>query len=153
MGRISLLLLFILSTNVIGCSNPMNSYSSNFGPMPDYRQIVLRDLQGRDQGAGKATADNQATLPARGSVFVNRSSLGRVEISGATKVLHNTRGPVWLACIRSFPVGRPSTDYAIFLKDNGIVDARTSLSLDNCASRQYSLLIIIPSVGSRSPLF
>lgn len=140
-----------------GCSSiAAPDSASNSGLVPDYRRIVLRDLQaGRGQSAPKEASDDKAATPGKPnrSVFLNVERLGRVEISEVSQVLHSTRGWVWLTCIRSYPDGRPSTDYAIFISNNKIVDARTSVITDNCSTQKYELLTVIPLVRSRSPIY
>ena len=83
----------------------------------------------------------------------NVERLGSVEISGVSQVRHPTKGLVWLTCIRSYPEGRLSTDYAIFIRDNKIVDARNSIVPDACAKQQYLPLIVIPPPRGRSTIY
>ena len=153
MAPSKLVLLFLLSMGITGCGTMATPEGmQDFGQPPDHVRIILRDLEGRTPVAAKDPAEKNLADHAKTSVFANRASLGRVEISDVAPALHNTMGPVWLSCIRSFPSGKPATDYAIFIKDNKIVDVRAALPPDDCEPRQYRPLIVIPPppVSSRS---
>lgn len=153
MVPIKLALLFLLSMGITGCGTvAMPERMQDFGQPPDHVRIILRDLEGRGSVAANDSMEKNPAGPANASVFANRTSLGRVEISDVAPVLHNTLGPAWLSCIRSFPAGKPATDYAIFIKDNKIADVRTALPPDDCGPRQYRPLVVIPPppVSSRS---
>ena len=153
--KFTLIAFCLLSTT--DCSRTAFSYSkSDPGLAPDYRRIVLRDLQaGRSPiTSGETTKDEPATPDRQErSIFLNVERLGSVEISGVSQVRHPTKGLVWLTCIRSYPEGRLSTDYAIFIRDNKIVDARNSIVPDACAKQQYLPLIVIPPPRGRSTIY
>ena len=49
-------------------------------------------------------------------------------------------GWTWLAWMRTHPIGKPANDYALFIGDDRIKDARLSVATDGCATRSYEVL-------------
>ena len=146
-----------LAAEMAGCGtiSPSQLYVSS-GTPPAYRQIVLRDLHASlDKNSTKKTLNDDARTPeevVRGT-FVNAARLGRVEISGVSQTLHKTLGMVWFACLRSYPAGAGPSDYAIFMNAARILDARRSLLIDDCGSKQYTLLTVVPPFQGRMPIY
>lgn len=143
----AVMILLALAIETSGCGGVAAQRSGGPQTAPDYRNIILRDLRaglGQTVSRSKPNDDGAAPAEQSRSVFLNARRLGRVEISEVSQTLHNTLGVVWFACIRSFPAAGRSTDYAVFLDDTRIVDARTSVVTDNCSKQPYFPLIDIP---------
>jgi hypothetical protein len=95
--KFTLIAFFLVST--AGCSSTAVPYSaSDPGLAPDYRRIVLRDLQaGRSPiTLREITKDEPAAPGGPGrSIFLNVERLGSVEVSGVSQVRRPTKGLVW----------------------------------------------------------
>ena len=102
---------------------------------PDTKAIVLRYLR-KDPGPAKPGN----TDPGLGTLFADVQKLGTVELSPPTLVQHQTLGWTWLACLRTHPADGPVADYALFIGDERIRDARLSVATDGCATRSYETL-------------
>ena len=83
---------------------------------PNYRQIV---------------ADNI------GTVFPNAAELGVLEISNVRQADHSLKGQAWLTCLR-IHAGDAPQEYAVFIRDGKIVDARSGVAIDRCKQQTYS---------------
>ena len=83
---------------------------------PNYRQIV---------------ADNIKTI------FANPAELGILEISNVRQVDHPLKGQAWLTCLR-IHAGDAPQEYAVFIKGDKIVEARTGVAIDKCKQQTYS---------------
>ena len=82
---------------------------------PNYRQIV---------------ADNI------GTIFANPAELGILEISNVRQADH-LKGQAWLTCLR-IHAGDAPQEYAVFIRDGKIVDARSGVAIDRCKQQTYS---------------
>ena len=105
------------------------------GRAPDTRAIVLRYLRG-----DKVPSPDVTVGPGPGSLFTNPQKLGSVELSQPDLVQHPTLGWTWLACLRTHPIERGTSDYALFMGPDRIRDARLSVATDRCAARAYQVL-------------
>lgn len=137
-----------LAAEVAGCGtiSPSQLHVSS-GTPPAYKQIVLRDLQASlNKSSTKETLNGGGKKPEEvvQGTFVNAARLGRVEISGVSQTAHKTLGVVWFAYLRSYPAGAGPSDYAIFMSDVGVLDARRSLLIDDCGNKHYTLLMLAP---------
>ncbi len=103
-----------------GCSVSEVVQSWTPGPAPDLSQPNYRRI----------VADNIKT------VFPNQASLGALEISGVRPVDH-LKGPAWLTCLKLDARGHPQ-HYAIFIKDNKIIDSRVGILIDQCHKEAYT---------------
>jgi hypothetical protein len=128
--KFNLLLLGIIA--LVGCSGDKVALIGSAQPKvePDYRRIISQQFlldhhpDNFDLKAGK--------------VFVDRSNLGALEISGPRWVQHYTAvARVELICLRAHPAGRPPTDISIFIDDGKVVDARTSVIIDDCVRQSF----------------
>jgi hypothetical protein len=127
-----LILLLIGSIVLIGCSDDKAALNRLAQPKVelDYRRIISQQFL-LDHGTDRFDQD-------AGKVFVNRSNLGALEISGLRWVQHNTAtARVGLVCLRAHPAGLPSIDLSIFIDGGKIVDARTSIIIDDCDRQSY----------------
>jgi hypothetical protein len=68
--------------------------------------------------------------------FKNQGALQVTEISDLTWI-HTAVGWSWLACIRFQQEGHRHI-YAVFLRDNAIVDSRYAVKTDQCEAKTYS---------------
>jgi hypothetical protein len=105
------------------------------GPPPDTKAIVQRYL--RAEPAPKVPKD---AGPGPGSLFSDVQKLGVVELSPPSLVQHPILGWTWLVCLRTHPVGQPTSDYSLFVGADSIRDARLSVATDGCAARTYDVL-------------
>lgn len=132
------LLLFIAcamsSLAVAGCGTVMTAQPLQ-GRAPDTKAVVLRYLRGEGNPPAADSAD-----PGPGQLFKDPSKLGVIELSPASLVQHDVLGWTWLACVRTHPIGKPANDYALFIGDDRIRDARLSVVTDGCATRPYEVL-------------
>jgi len=104
-------------------------------PAPDAKAIVLRYLKKEQIPARPEVID-----PGPGSLFGDVEKLGEVELSPPSPVQHPTLGWTWLSCLRVHPAAGPASDYALFIGDGRIRDARLSVATDGCATRSYEAL-------------
>ena len=104
-------------------------------PPPDTKVIVLRYLRKEPSPAKPGNAD-----PGPGNLFANVQKLGAIELSPPSLVQHPTLGWTWLACLRTHPADGPAGDYALFIGDDRIRDARLSVATDGCATQSYEAL-------------
>jgi hypothetical protein len=120
---------------VTGCGSVVTAERPQ-GPAPDTKAIVLRYLRGDAGGA------NEPIIPdlGVGQLFNEPQSLGAVELSPPSLVQHNVLGWTWLTCLRAHPIATPARDYALFIRNNRIEDARLSVATDRCASQTYEEL-------------
>jgi len=70
------------------------------------------------------------------SIFKDRAAYDGFEISGARWV-HGVKGWSWLTCVRFKDHDRMRA-YAVFSKDNAIVDGRYAVQTDACDVQAYS---------------
>jgi hypothetical protein len=124
----------VSSLTVAGCGTVMTA-SPPQGPAPDTRAVVLRYLRGTPDKPGPDSGD-----PGPGQLFKDPPKLGAIELSPASLVQHDAMGWTWLACMRTHPIGKSANDYALFIGDDRIRDARLSVVTDGCATRSYEVL-------------
>ena len=124
--RLAAIVLFCVALECCGYVEYRNNIPFP-DPKPDYRRIIAHNLQ---HHPGLFEENPEPTL--------NKSdTLGPLEISGIRWVQHHTEGWVWLACLRAHPAGRALIDFAIFIRRDRVVDIRTSVISDGCASQNY----------------
>jgi hypothetical protein len=116
--------IVVLAVAVGGCSASEIIQNWSGGPasdlsQPDYRRIV---------------ADNVKTI------FPNQAPIGELQISDARLVDH-LKGPAWLTCLRLDTKGL-ARHYAIFIKDNKVIDSRIGVVIDQCHKMTYTPLEI-----------
>lgn len=70
------------------------------------------------------------------SAFKDRAAYSAFQISGSRWV-HSLKGWNWLVCIRFQDRGHERT-YALFIKDNAVVDGRYAVQTDACDAQAYS---------------
>ena len=109
-------------------------YTALSGPKPDYRRIIAHNLQ---QHSDLLKKNPEPTL-------LQPNTLGALEISGVRWVQHHTEGWVWLACLRAHPAGRAPIDFSFFIRENRVVDVRTSVMIDDCARQNYKSFALRP---------
>lgn len=68
--------------------------------------------------------------------FKDRASYNAFEMSGSRWV-HSVKGWNWLVCVRFQDHGHHRT-YALFIKDNAVVDGRYAVQTDGCDAETYS---------------
>jgi hypothetical protein len=61
-----------------------------------------------------------------------------LEVSGLRPVNH-LKGPAWLTCLRVDPGGNPQ-QYAIFIQNDTVIEARVAVVIDQCHKEAYSPL-------------
>jgi hypothetical protein len=83
---------------------------------PNYRQIVAENI---------------------GTIFANPAELGILEISNVRQADHSLKGQAWLTCLR-IHAGDAPQEYAVFIRDGKIVDARSGVAIDRCKQQTYS---------------
>jgi len=122
------------SLAIAGCGTVMTTQPPQ-GPAPDSRAVVLRYLRGTPDKPGPDSTD-----PGPGSLFRDPQELGMIDLSPPSLVQADVPGWTWLTCMRTHPVGKPAHDYALFIGDDRIRDARLSVVTDGCATRSYKIL-------------
>lgn len=133
--RLLLLIACAMSSLAIaGCGTVMTAQPPQ-GPAPDSKAVVLRYLRGMAELPTPDSGD-----PGPGQLFKDPQKMGVVELSPASSVQHDVLGWVWLACMRTHPIGKPANDYALFIANDRIRDARLSVATDGCATRSYDVL-------------
>jgi len=104
-------------------------------PPPDAKAIILRYLRGEQLPQTQLAGD-----PGPGSLFGDMHKLGVVELSSPSLVQHPALGWTWLTCLRTHPADKPASDYALFVGNDRIRDARLSVAVDGCGTRSYEVL-------------
>jgi hypothetical protein len=132
--RLFMIACAISSLTVAGCGTVMTAQPLQ-GPAPDTKAVVLRYLHGTAIPPAADSAD-----PGPGQLFKDPAKLGAIELSTASAVQHDVLGWTWLACMRTHPSGKPAGDYALFIGDDRIRDARLGVVTDGCATRSYEVL-------------
>lgn len=132
--RLSLIACAMSSLAVAGCGTVMTAQPPQ-GPAPDTKAVVLRYLRGTSDKPGPDSDD-----PGPGQLFKDPQKMGVVELSPASPVQHDALGWTSLVCMRTHPIGKPANDYALFIGNDRIRDARLSVATDGCATRSYDVL-------------
>ena len=76
------------------------------------------------------------------TVFPGQASFGVLEISGVRQVDHLS-GPAWVTCLKLDANGGPQ-HYAIFIKNNKIIDSRLGILIDRCHKEAYTPFDVPP---------
>jgi hypothetical protein len=130
-----------LAIGLLGASCSMNSLASNEPTgetPPDARAAIKASLE---HPANASDLEQDDGVRERSIFPVNRR-VGNVGISSAQiKTLTNLHGWAWETCMRA-TVDGVDGNYAVFVANGKVVDARTALPVDHCEQQNYIPLSI-----------
>jgi hypothetical protein len=69
------------------------------------------------------------------TIFPKNGDLGDLEISGVRQVDH-LKGPAWQTCLK-LDARRQPQNYAIFIQDGKVIEARAGILIDRCHKETY----------------
>ena len=119
----------------------MNSLASNEPTSetpPDARAAIKASLE----HPANASDPMQDDAVRKASIFPIQRRVSDVGISSAqTRTLTNFHGWAWETCMRA-TVDGVDGNYAVFVANGKVVDARTALPIDHCKQRTYIPLSI-----------
>lgn len=112
-------------------------------------------MPNEEMPAGGPGAGFNTAVAERIKTFPDYETYDAFEISDLRWV-HTTKGWNWLACVRFQDKGRART-YAVFIKDDKVVDGRFAVEIDACGLRNYSPFPLLgsaqkPAAGTLEPV-
>ena len=137
-------LMVFAGFGVASCGSSIQT--ADFSPSesrPDYKTVVARQLEFDEKNSALTKLGKDNNRKRQGTemepVFANPDKLDGIEISDARPVRHPKKGWTWQTCLRVYQQGWP-VDYTVFIIDQFIVDARTSVAIDECAEQRFEPL-------------
>jgi len=104
-------------------------------PVPPYQALIKDALIARPSSSLTAEDKGEGPPLPHGWELKNPEQYAPFEISAATQV-SGIHGWSWLACLKGMKQGKP-VFFAVFIKQNAIVEIRGNVAIDNCPQQKY----------------
>jgi hypothetical protein len=104
-------------------------------PMPPYQALIKEALTVRPSNSLNPEDKGDAAPLPRNWELKNPEQYAPFEISEAIQA-SSIHGWSWLVCLKGMTQGRP-VYFAVFIKQNAIVEIRGNVAIDNCPQKKY----------------